>query len=135
MEVSARLDRLRHQVVKADALLVTNVTNVRYLTGFTGSAGMLFLLPSELVFVTDGRYGTQAGEELAAAGVDARIVVARAADQAERAQEIVEDGDIRRLALEAAHVSWARQRSLAADWFPGVELLPTVDLVESLRPA
>jgi Xaa-Pro aminopeptidase len=133
MEVSSRLHRLRLEIVDADGLLVTSITNVRYLTGFTGSAGMLFVLPGEVVFLTDGRYGTQAGEELAAAGVDGRIVVARMADQAEQARQIVEAGAIGRLGLEAAHVSWARQRSFAADWFPGVELLPTVDLVESLR--
>jgi Xaa-Pro aminopeptidase len=38
-----------------------------------------------------------------------------------------------RLGLEAAHVSWARQRSFAETWFPGVELVPTVGLVEALR--
>ena len=32
-------------------------TNIRYLTGFTGSAGLLFVLPGEVVLVTDGRYG------------------------------------------------------------------------------
>jgi Xaa-Pro aminopeptidase len=35
--------------------------------------------------------------------------------------------------LEAAHVSWARQRSFSTDWFPDVELLPTLNLVEELR--
>jgi Xaa-Pro aminopeptidase len=35
--------------------------------------------------------------------------------------------------LEAAHVSWARQRALAADWFPDVALVATVGLVEALR--
>ena len=133
MQVSSRLDRLRPGLVDADGLLVTSITNVRYLTGFTGSAGMLFVLPDELVFLTDGRYGTQAAAELAAAGVAARIVVARMADQAEQAQQIVEAAAIDRLGLEAAHVSWARQRAFAADWFPGVELLPTIDLVETLR--
>jgi Xaa-Pro aminopeptidase len=133
MDVAARLSRLRHLLMDADALLVTSLTNVRYLTGFTGSAGLLFVLPGEVVLVTDGRYGLQAAEQLAGAGVSAEVVIAGAADQAERAREIVGRHQVATLGLEAAHVSWARQQALAADWFPAVELVPTVGLVEDLR--
>jgi Xaa-Pro aminopeptidase len=132
MDIAGRLTRLRAGLEPA-ALLVTGLTNVRYLTGFTGSAGMLFVLPDEAVFLTDGRYGTQSEEQLRAAGVDARVEVARAFDQAERAQEIVAGAKITELGLEAAHVSWARQRALAERWFPGVELIPTEGRVEELR--
>ncbi len=137
MDVRARLERLRGVLAsletRPEALLVTSLTNIRYLTGFTGSAGLLFVLPGLTAVVTDGRYATQAGEQLDAAGVDARVVVARAPDQVERARELVTASAIRGLALEAAHVSWDRQRSFAEDWFPGVELIPTVGLVEGLR--
>jgi Xaa-Pro aminopeptidase len=135
MEINARLGRLRQVLPPAgtDALLVTSLTNIRYLTGFTGTAGLLFVLPGEAVLLTDGRYATQATEQLAAAGADASVVVTRAADQAERGREIVASGPLASMGLEAAHVSWARQRSFAADWFPNVELIPTVNLVEKLR--
>ena len=137
MEVTARLDRLRRVLTglhhRPDAFLVTSLTNIRYLTGFTGSAGMLFLFSDEAVLLTDGRYGTQAAEQLVAAGVDARVEVAPAADQAARAQRIAGDGGVARLGLEAAHISWARQQSFATNWFPDVELISTVDLVEGLR--
>jgi len=137
MQVSARLPRLRSALAGVgggpDALLVTSVTNIRYLTGFSGSAGTLLVLPGDTILLTDGRYGTQATEQLAAAGVRAGLEVARAADQADRARLIVDGAGIDRLGLEAAHVSWARQRSFASDWYPGVELIPTVGLVEGLR--
>jgi Xaa-Pro aminopeptidase len=116
-----------------EALLVTSLTNIRYLTGFTGSAGMLFVWPEEAVLLTDGRYHTQATEQLAAASVNAEVVIARAADQASRARQLVAPRRLSRLGLEAAHVSWARQRAFSEEWFPGVELLPTVNLVEDLR--
>src|ERR1700722_1010380 len=101
MDVSTRPDRLRGVVAELascpDALLVTSLTNIRYLIGFSGSAGMLFVLSDELVFLTDGRYATQATEQLAAAGVTARVEVARAADQAVRAQQIVGAAAVARL--------------------------------------
>ena len=133
MDVSARLGRLRQSLVDTAALLVTSLTNIRYLTGFTGSAGLLFVLPGEVVLLTDGRYAVQATEQLTAAGVAAEVVVARATEQAERARQIVAPHTLANLGLEAAHVSWARQRSFAADWFPGLDLLPTVNVVEDLR--
>ena len=53
---------------------MTNLTNVRWLTGFTGSNGWVAVLPDRLVLGTDGRYRDRAEAELAAAGVDAEIL-------------------------------------------------------------
>ena len=52
MDVAARLPRLRARLDDAgcEALLVTNLKNIRYLTGFTGSAGLLLVLPDEECF-------------------------------------------------------------------------------------
>ncbi|MBV8979543.1 MAG: aminopeptidase P family N-terminal domain-containing protein, partial [Acidimicrobiia bacterium] len=46
-DIAARLGRLRPRIDDAgcDALLVTNLVNLRYLTGFTGSAALLLVLP------------------------------------------------------------------------------------------
>ena len=136
MPVSDRLPRLRRALAESgqpEALLVTSLTNIRYLTGFTGSAGMLFVLAGETVLLTDGRYDTQAGAQLEAASVPARVEVGPAAQQAERAAAILGPHSVLALALEAAHVSWARQQAFAEKWFPGTELIPTVGLVEALR--
>ena len=51
-----------------DALLVTHLTNIRYLTGFTGSAALLLVRPDALTFVTDGRYEEQAAGQLGGGG-------------------------------------------------------------------
>jgi Xaa-Pro aminopeptidase len=136
MPVGDRLPRLRRALAESgqpDALLVTSLTNVRYLTGFTGSAGMLFVLSGGTVLLTDGRYGTQAVEQLAAASVETRVEVCPAAQQAERAAAVLAPASVPALALEAAHVSWARQQAFARTWFPGIELVSTVGLVEALR--
>ena len=46
-----------------DAILITNETNVSYLTGFTGDSSSLWLEPSREIFVSDSRYTTQIAEE------------------------------------------------------------------------
>ena len=73
MDVAGRVPRLRGRLAEAgcDALLVTRLVNIRYLTGFTGSAALLLVRPDDLLFVTDGRYRDQSALELGAAGVDA----------------------------------------------------------------
>ena len=132
------MDRLRAQLPVAggdgaDALLVTSLTNIRYLTGFTGSAGMLFVLADGAVLITDGRYERQAADQVEAAGAGVEVSVAPAVGQRERAAKLVGRYGVGRLALEAAHVSWARQRSFAAEWVPSTERVATTGLVEQLR--
>ena len=80
MDVAGRVARLRPLIERAgcDALVVANLTNVRYLTGFTGSAALVLVTPDELLFVSDGRYQTQSADQLGAAGVDARIEIVAA---------------------------------------------------------
>ena len=86
MDIAARLPKLRAAMAEAEyeALLVTNLTNVRYLTGFTGSAAVLLVKADELVLATDGRYKFQSAEQLAAAGVEARIEIGNLAEQKQK---------------------------------------------------
>lgn len=135
LETAPRVERLRERFSEVDrgieALLVTSLVNVRYLTGFTGSAAFVLVRPDEVVFVTDGRYGEQAAEELARAGVEARVEVATGAGQREALRAAA--GPVRRLGVEAGAVTWAQQRTMASEWFPEAELVATSGLVESLR--
>jgi Xaa-Pro aminopeptidase len=134
MDVAARAERLRAGFDQAgvDALLVTRLPNVAYLTGFTGSAAMLLVGPEDLVFVTDGRYAEQSAEQLGAAGVPARIEV-RVSQAAHRDAMSDAARGFARLALEAHGVTWAQQRAFATEWFPDAELVATEHLVEDLR--
>jgi Xaa-Pro aminopeptidase len=134
MDVAGRAARLRALLADAacDALLVTKLVNIRYLTGFTGSAALLAVLPDQLLFITDGRYAEQAPEQLAAAGVDADVRVAFTMAGQYELVGVATTG--LRLALEAHAITWAEQRSLADVYLPFVkELVATEGLVESLR--
>jgi len=136
MDVAARADRLRATLPEhgCDALLVTHLTNVRYLTGFTGSAGLVLLDGEGMVLVTDGRYEEQAAGELAAAGVPARLEIGRTTEAQREAVAAAVD-PAARLGLEATHVSWADQRRYDAEWFPSSELVAVSGAVERLREA
>jgi Xaa-Pro aminopeptidase len=48
----------------ADWFFVTNLTNVRYLSGFTGSHGILLIHPNKQIILTDGRYTEQVSREV-----------------------------------------------------------------------
>ena len=131
MDVGARIGRLRAQFVGIDALLVTRLVNVHYLTGFTGSAAMLLVTGDGATFVTDGRYRDQSTDQLAEAGVTADIVIGLTqADQ--RAALATAAGPVARLGLESDGVTWSQQRSFA-EWFPNAELVATDALVDGLR--
>jgi Xaa-Pro aminopeptidase len=75
MDFAGRCGRVRARFDHAQALLISDLTNVRWLTGFTGSNGWVLVTPHEMVVVTDGRYGDQATAELAECGVEARVLV------------------------------------------------------------
>jgi Xaa-Pro aminopeptidase len=134
MAVAERVPRVRDALAEFGgvAFLVTRLVNIRYLTGFTGSAGLLVVLDDDLVFVTDGRYRDQATEQLEAAGVEARIEISNS-DEREIVAGVVATSGVGAVGLEADDITWSRQRAFAESWFPGIALLATSGLVEQLR--
>jgi Xaa-Pro aminopeptidase len=110
-----------------DALVVSSLPNIRYLTGFSGSAGLLVIADRRTVLVTDFRYATQAPTEVSELA-DVRI---------ERTS--VWEG-VRQVlaALEQKRVGVERDRATLADveqlrQAAGVEIKPVQGLVEQLR--
>jgi Xaa-Pro aminopeptidase len=127
---SGRSDRLTHRLPDAgvDVVLVTNTTNVRYLTGYTGSNGIALVGPETRVFVTDFRYVEQAAEE-----VDASFDRRRSPQHLiEGIEDALPAGEFR-LGFEAAHVSVSEHTSLRELLPARIELVATIDLVEELR--
>ena len=53
-----RQDRLREilNLKGLDGILISNLTNIRYISGFTGSAASCLITPLGQYFITDGRY-------------------------------------------------------------------------------
>lgn len=131
MEVAARRERLRPLLDDAgvDALLVTHLTNVRYLTGFTGSAGVLVIGHDRTTLVTDGRYADQAPAQVTASGAEVAVEIAGPDQRAVVARLL---GSVPRLGLEADTLPWGQVRAWGAA-LGGTELVATSGVVESLR--
>jgi len=118
--LAARLGEL-----DVEALLITRPSNVRYLTGFTGSNGQLLMTPSAPVFFTDGRYTQQARHEVP--DLD-RVTYGTGLTEALAERS----ADVRRLGFEAHDVSVSSHAGFARA-LGETELVATEHEVERLR--
>ena len=131
--ILARRDRLRGLAnsLDLDAILVTNLVNVRYLTGFTGSNAALLVGPDGTdLLATDGRYTTQAGAE----APDLELLIERACAPALAAS--ASQAGIRRLGYESHVVTvdgLDGLRTAMSPAGPDLELLSIGLAVEALR--
>jgi Xaa-Pro aminopeptidase len=134
--VSTSMDRANRLAAllterELDVLLVTNLVNVRWLTGFTGSNGLALVGPrDQRLFLTDFRYLTQSAEQLDAGW------------RREIAPEILPavaqalgggDGTALRLGFDDASMSVKDHATLAGRLAEGVELVAAGGAVEQLR--
>ena len=130
-----RSERVRAAVEAkgADALVVTDLTNIRWCTGFTGSAGVLVISRDRHVLITDSRYRDQAPSQLEASGCEAEVLIG--SDWVAAVATILKDlnGADRttRVALEADRIVWADQRRLSDAL--AAELAESVGLIAELR--
>ncbi len=128
--MSDRADRVVELLPDAgiDLLLVSNLVNVRYLTGYTGSNGVAVIGPDTRAFITDFRYVEQAAVQVAPAFHRRRAPQELFND----IEHVLPEGPLR-LGFEDAHVSvrgHARLRELLPD---RVQLVGVEGIVERLR--
>ncbi|HUL75511.1 MAG TPA: Xaa-Pro peptidase family protein [Vicinamibacterales bacterium] len=131
---SGRLQTLREtcRQLGVDTLVVSTPLNVKYLTGFAGSAGLLLASPSDVQLLVDGRY-TGAVAAAIAAGEVANMAVAKVENRVDSSLgALLRAGNASRVGFEAAHVTVATLTSwqIAAS---GIQWQPTERLVERQR--
>src|SRR5262249_61559751 len=117
---------------RLDALVVSTPANLRYLTGFAGSAGLLVLTADEAWLVVDGRYAGAVGEAIAAG--DLAPVRMEKVDQRvdQTLAGLLHRIGVKRIGFEAAHVTVATLRSWQGVT-EGLEWLPTERVIEHRR--
>ncbi len=133
MDIQARLPRLiaRLDELGCDAMLITKLVNIQYLTGFTGSAGLLLVRPDEALLVSDGRYRDQAADQIKASSASVRMEIGRPAEQIKAIKQAVTG--VPRVGLEADDVTWGAQQRLRSALSAGTKLVPVRNAVEALR--
>jgi Xaa-Pro aminopeptidase len=125
-----RRDRLAARLpeLAVDALLVTRLPNVRYLTGFTGSNGQALItaVGDGSVFLTDGRYTEQSRREVPDMKRGMYL-----SDFPKTFGEACRDAGASRVGFEAAGVTYKLYEQLSAA--DGLSLVPVGEEVERLR--
>jgi Xaa-Pro aminopeptidase len=124
----SRRSRLHERLAprSLDAVLLTRLVNVRYLTGFTGSNGQLLAVPGGGVFLTDSRYEEQSRREVP----DLRRVVYPQKLAAALTETAREEG-VHRIGFEAGGMTYRLWRELSE--IEGIDLVPVEDEIEELR--
>lgn len=134
-DYAGRRSALRSLLVEneVDALLVTDLVNIRYLTGFTGSNAALLVTSWDIrnseertVIGTDGRYLSQVAEQVP----DLRAEIARAT--ARRIVELAGEWQLGRVGYES-HIVTVDQHRGFVEQKTGLEFVATPGLVEQLR--
>lgn len=134
-DYAARRGALRSLLVEneIDGLLVTDLVNIRYLTGFTGSNAALLVhswdtpgAEDRTVIATDGRYHTQVGRQVP----DLCAEIARASTR--RVVELACEWQFGRVGYES-HVVTVDQHRGFEELGTGLELVAIPGLVEQLR--
>ncbi|MDD4916944.1 MAG: Xaa-Pro peptidase family protein [candidate division Zixibacteria bacterium] len=125
-----RINALRKKLRESnlDGLIVTHLDFIRYLTGFSGSAGLLVIGSNGAEFLTDFRYKDQSRKEVAGA----RVHIARGGDLLEGLKDLKGLADRNtRYGIDAAHLTLAQHTRLRKVW-PGVLLANAEDVLADL---
>ncbi len=111
-----------------DVLLVTNLPNVRYLAGFTGTNAAVLVGPGRRAFVTDFRYVERAEREI----TDFDVVRGRD-DLLQTVAGLAQQGGAKRIGFEDWHMTVRAHAKLSEHAGDAAELVPASGLVERLR--
>jgi Xaa-Pro aminopeptidase len=110
------------------ALLITNRTNIRYISGFTGTSGVILLTGQDAFFITDFRYLTQVREQCPGF----TILEQTSSKMYGVIADVCKRLNIRELSFESEHLLFAQYQELHTV-LGDITLTPTVGLVEKLR--
>jgi Xaa-Pro aminopeptidase len=123
---NVRVDRIRRELKKRhlDAVVISSLPHIRYLTNFSGSNALCIITSRDAHFITDPRYALQSGTEVK--GFD-RTVTATGLLEAAAKKKLL--SGCRYTGFESHYVSYAQYRTMRK-LFPRVSFTPMTELVE-----
>ncbi len=133
LKIKNRIKRLVEKLGEnnIEGIFISQPENRRYLSGFNGSAGFLFITAKDNVLATDSRYSVQAKSQ----APDYKLVTI-SGDMAQWFPEVIGELGIKRLGFEAEHTAFAQHQRLCDILNKGkigLKLIPVNGIVEGLR--
>lgn len=124
-----RLKKLRIELKKRGlgSLIVTNETNVRYLSGFRGGDSLVVVTPDSQFFLTDSRYKEEAGDS-----VGGFTVVEVTTSTYDCLSEIIKKNRIKKIGFDSLNLPYEVARRLAGCVRPA-RLVPAKNIIENFR--
>jgi len=114
--------------LKIDALLVSALPNIRYLSGFTGSNALLLVTPDSQTLFTDPRYTIQASQECSC-----KVRTVKKGELERSAVQVITRRRLKRIGFESSRMFHEAYRRLKEEVALGVSLKPTTGVIERLR--
>jgi Xaa-Pro aminopeptidase len=133
LKIKNRIQRLIDKLgeKELEGILISQPENRRYLSGFNGSAGFLFIAPKDKILATDSRYTVQAKSQ----APDYRLVTI-SGDTGQWFPQIIAELGIKRLGFESEHIPFAQHQrwcDILNKGKSGLKLVPVDGIVEALR--
>jgi len=128
--MAKRLEQIRREMNarRVDALLLTNLINIRYISGFTGSTATVVITADQAVILVDSRYVLQASKECP--GFDVTLY---SGDVLKAAADIINEVSPNRLGFEPDYMTYSIHRKLRRLIARGTRLIGVKGIVEKLR--
>lgn len=125
----SRLNQIKNRLkeLNLDSFLVKNLPNIRYITGFSGSAASVLITPDKNYFVTDFRYKTQSKNEV----YPEFEIIIYTQNSMTFLSELVEQAKIKSVGFESNFVTYGDFENLKND-FSDLIFVPVDSLIEKI---
>ncbi len=129
--MSSNIKRLQERLAESGpaAFLMSEISNVQWVTGFTGSSGFVLVDPKQALFISDSRYSVQAKEEVGDLNV---AIYSSPMDAATFISQEASRLGMKELGFEADNVTYSQYERWKEKLAPSA-LVPVKDLIEPLR--
>ena len=128
---SDRQEKLKSVLGKQgiDGIIITNLTSIRYICGFTGSSATCLILPEKQYFISDGRYAEQSREQVSGFS---RVIenLSHLELLSAKKKNLVPDG--LKLGFEGDHLS-VSQYNMMINLFPKTDWVCTKGILEDMQ--
>lgn len=124
-----RLEKIKNHFenLKIDSFLVKNLPNIRYISGFSGSAASIVITKDSSHFITDFRYKSQSAKEV---GSDYEILI-YVQNSMMFLKDIIRKHDLKKIGFESNFITYNEAEALKKE-FSEAEFVPVDSLIEKI---